>query len=224
MQVLSGGGGNFLISGLYDPSFGIRITMNGYKSYYKNFSIPVAIKVFSLAPIVLQIDYEELQAVVVRQVQPITIKRDTLEYYAGAYSVREGSMLAELMKKLPGVAVNDSVTVMGKKISKVLLDGKLFFGGDVKAALKNLPYDIIDKVEMIDDYGDQARLTGVRTGEPKKILNIVLKQDKRNGQIGNMTGGRGNKGQNIASLSTAGSKADRKLSLTWGIPNIKSKV
>src|SRR5258708_28604235 len=155
MQVLSGGGGNFLISGLYDPSFGIRITMNGYKSYYKNFSIPVAIKVFSLAPIVLQIDYEELQAVVVRQVQPITIKRDTLEYYAGAYSVREGSMLAELMKKLPGVAVNDSVTVMGKKISKVLLDVKLFFGGDVKAALKNLPYDIINNAQITANYVDQ---------------------------------------------------------------------
>src|SRR5258708_3602510 len=196
--------------------------MNGYKSYYKNFSIPVANKVFSLAPIVLQIEYEELQAIVVRQAKPITIKKDTLEYHAAAYSVREGSMLAELMKKLPGVTVNDSVTVMGKKISKVLLDGKEFFGGDVQAAIRNLPYDIIDKVEILDDYGDQARLTGVRTGEPKKILNIVLKQDKRNGQIGNVTGGRGNKDQDIGRLSSEVFKADRRLSLICGIYNNNS--
>ncbi|HWK05550.1 MAG TPA: outer membrane beta-barrel protein [Puia sp.] len=229
IQTLSKDDGSFSVSGLYEVSasreraFTILVTMNGYSPYRKGFSTPDSMRVLQLPPIVLQTEFRELQPVLVEQVRPLTIKRDTLEYHAGAYRMREGSMLADLMKKLPGIMVNaDSLMVMGKKISKVYLDGKEFFGGDVQVAIKNLPYDIIDKVEILDDYGDQARLTGVKTGEPKKILNIVLQKDKRNSLLGNVTGGAGNKDQYIASLNTELLKGERKFSLTGDLSNNSS--
>lgn len=221
LQTLSGGSGSFSVSGLRDPSVEIRVTMSGYQPYYKKILVSdMTKKTITLAPIVLQVQYEELQTVIVRQVHAVTVKRDTLQYHAGAYAMRAGSMLGDLMKKLPGIMVNtDSVMVMGKRISRVMVDGKRFFGGDVQAAIRNLPYDIIDNVEIIDDYGDKARLTGVRTGEPEKVLNVTLKKDKQNGLVGNVQGGAGNEDQYIANLNAELFKGERKLSLAGALNN-----
>ena len=193
----------------------ILVTMKGYKPYHSHFQIPENTKSFTLSPIILQAEYKELQPVIVLQEKPLTIKVDTLDYHAGAYVMREGSMLADLLKKLPGVRLNidSSVTVMGKNISKVLVDGKDFFGADIPNAIRNLPYDIIDKVEIIDDYGDQARFTGIKAGEPMKVMNIVLRQDQRNGQFGSLEGGPGSHDQYTAAVVGNTFAGDRKFSL-----------
>lgn len=197
----------------------ILVTMKGYQAYHSHFRMPDSTKSFTLPPIILQTEYQELAPVIVRQEQPLTIKVDTLDYHAGAYAMREGAMLADLLKKLPGVRLNidSSVTVMGKNISKVLVDGKEFFGGDIQNAIRNLPYDIIDKVEIIDDYGDQARLTGVKTGEPTKVMNIVLRQDRRNGQFGSLEGGPGTQGQYTAIAVDNAFAGDRKFAVVGGL-------
>jgi hypothetical protein len=82
-------------------------------------------------------------------------------------------------------------TSQGKQVTKVRVNGKDFFGGDVQSATKNLPADVIESVQVIDDYGDQANLTGIKTGEPNKILNFTIRKDKNYGYFGQATAGDG---------------------------------
>jgi len=222
LLLLSGTNGQFAASIPQGRGeWNILVTMQGFHAYHSNFPMPENTKVLTLPPILLRAEYLELQAVIVHQERPLTIKVDTLEYHAGAYAMREGSMLADLLKKLPGIRLDpdSSVYVMGKKIGKVFLDGKPFFSGDVSNAIRNLPYDIIDRIEIIDDYGDQARLTGVKTGEPDKVMNVVLRQDRRNGQFGSLDGGPGGQGQYTAIATANAFAGDRKFSLVGGFTN-----
>jgi len=214
----AGDDGSFSIT-LSDRKFQLLVTMKGYGSYHRHFYVPEGPGSFTLPPILMATEYQELQAVTV--LQPFTMRQDTLEYRAAAYSVRDGSMLGDLMKKLPGVrlTIDSNIFVMGKKISRVLVDGKEFFGGNVQNALRNLPYDIIENVEVIDDWGDQARLTGVKKGEPEKILNVVLKNDRRNGQFGSLEGGPGGSNQYSAFAVANAFAGDRKLALVGGLTN-----
>ena len=194
LRLLSGTNGHFSALLPNAPAeWDILVSMQGYRSYRSHIRIQPNIKPFSLPPILLHPEYQTLATVIVHRQQPLTIKTDTLEYHASAYALRDGSMLGDLLKRLPGIRLgpDSSVNVMGKKISKILVDGKKYFGGDIQNALSNLPYDIIDKIEVIDDYGDLARLTGVKTGQPEKVINIVLRQDRRFGQFGNIAGGPG---------------------------------
>ncbi|HTK19679.1 MAG TPA: TonB-dependent receptor [Mucilaginibacter sp.] len=143
--------------------------------------------------VVLKNDSRMLNQVNVVDVNPVTFKEDTIEYKASAYKVRENAPLADLVSKLPGVDVdaNGNVIAQGKQVTKMRLNGKDFFNGDVHAAMQNMPADIVDKVQVIDDYGDQANLTGVKTGDPTKIMNITLKADKSHGYTGQATLGDG---------------------------------
>ncbi|XHR95997.1 hypothetical protein ACFJIV_04710 [Mucilaginibacter sp. UC70_90] len=99
----------------------------------------------------------------------------------------------DVIKKLPGMDVDKdgNITAQGKSVTKVRVNGKDFFGGDVKTATKNLPADIVQNIQIIDDYGDQANLTGVKTGEPDKVLNITIKQNKNYGYFGQASIGGG---------------------------------
>jgi TonB-dependent SusC/RagA subfamily outer membrane receptor len=110
-------------------------------------------------------------------------KTDTVEYKASAYPVKAKASVNELLKKLPGVDVdaNGNVTAQGQQITKTRINGKDFNGADVNKAIKNLPADVVEKIQIIDDYGDQANKTAIKTGEPNKILNIVAKAATANG-------------------------------------------
>ncbi|BAU52384.1 outer membrane beta-barrel protein [Mucilaginibacter gotjawali] len=146
-----------------------------------------------LGTIVLKSEARMLNQVNIVGVIPITIKEDTVEYKASAYKVRENAPVEDLIKKLPGVDVdiNGNVTTQGKQVTKVRINGKDFMGGDVQSATKNLPADVVENIQMIDDYGDQANLTGVKTGEPEKIMNITIRKDKNYGYFGQATAGDG---------------------------------
>lgn len=222
INLLSGAGGEFAAS-IRSPetTWHIQVTMKGYGAYQDKFGVPENSRFLILSPIHLQAAYQELETVIIRRERPMTLKGDTLSYNAGAYLMRDGSMLADLLKKLPGIRVDpdSSVYVEGKKIGKVLLDGKEFFQGDVKNAIRNLPYDIIDRIEIIDDYGDQGRLTGLKTGEPDKVMNVVLRQDRRNGQFGNLETGPGGHSQYLAAVTANIFAGDRKFSLIGAVMN-----
>ena len=134
------------------------------------------------------------QVTIVGAANPVTLKEDTVVYNAAsAYKVRENAPVEDLIKKLPGVDVdvNGNITTQGKQVTKVRINGKDFMGGDVQSATKNLPADIVENIQMIDDYGDQANLTGVKTGEPDKIMNITIRKDKNYGYSGQATAGDG---------------------------------
>ena len=165
----------------------------GYQSLKKHYTLANDNNPADHGTVVLQVQSNMLNQVTKVGVVPITLKEDTVEYKASAYKVRENAPVEDLIKKLPGVDVdvNGNITTQGKQVTKVRINGKDFMGGDVQSATKNLPADVVENIQMIDDYGDQANLTGVKTGEPDKIMNITIRKDKNYGYFGQATGGDG---------------------------------
>jgi len=180
-----------------DTLFTITITMKAYGALSKSYHYHPSEASIHLDPIRLYAEYKDLDPVIVTGVRAITVTEDTVSYRAAAYAVRDGAEVQDILKRLPGVEVDadGNVIVRGKKIEKVLVDGKEFFGGDVLLAIQNLPADIVDKLQVIDDYGDKARLTSVRSGDASKVLNIVLRPDRRNGQFGRLDAAAGDQGR-----------------------------
>jgi hypothetical protein len=104
----------------------------------------------------------------------VIYKADTVEYIASDYSIRENAKVGEIIKKAEGfeVAPNGSITFNGKNVTKARLNGKDYAGGDVAQAVQSLPADIVEKFQIIDDYGDQANKTGIKSGDPTQIINF----------------------------------------------------
>ena len=146
-----------------------------------------------LKPIVLAASNNTLNTVNITAVNPVKIKEDTVEFNAAAYPVRDGAMVEDVVKKLPGADVdaNGNVTFQGKTVSKVRVNGKDFFGGDLKTATQNLPANAVSNIQMINDYGDQANLTGIKSGEPETVLNINIKPAANGSYFGQVSGGDG---------------------------------
>lgn len=135
------------------------------------------------------------EAVIIAEAPPVTVKADTTEYAASAYRVPEGAMLEELVKKLPGAEVSEDgkITVNGKEIKKIMVDGKEFFTDDPQMAMKNLPVNMVEKVKAYDKKSDMARITGIDDGEEETVLDLTVKKGMKQGWIGNLISGYGNK-------------------------------
>ena len=127
------------------------------------------------------------EAVITAEAPQVTVKEDTLEYNSSAYRTPEGAMLEELVKKLPGAEIDDegNVKINGKEVKKIMVDGKEFFGGDVKTGLKNLPVNMIDKLKTYDKKSDLARVTGIDDGEEETVLDLKVKKGMNQGWFGN---------------------------------------
>ena len=123
----------------------------------------------------------------------MTVKGDTIEYNTAAYQVSETATVEELLKKMNGVEVDKegNVTINGESIKAVRIDGKKFFGDDVQTATKNIPADMIDKIQVIDEKSDMAKLTGFEDEDTERIINLSLKKDRKKGVFGNYSGGLG---------------------------------
>lgn len=123
----------------------------------------------------------------------MTVKGDTIEYNTSAYKVGENAMVEDLLKKMNGVTVDKegNVTVNGQSITAVRIDGKKFFGSDVQSATKNIPADMIDKIQVIDEKSDMAKMTGFEDDDSEHIINLTLKQDRKKGVFGNYSGALG---------------------------------
>jgi len=149
-------------------------------------------------PIVLKEEHNTLNEVVINGTPSITYKTDTVEYKASDYIVRKNATVDELLKKMEGMEVGTDGTLVhqGEAVTKAKVNGKEYLGGDIANAIKNLPAEIVDKIQIVDDYGDQAARTGVKDGDPQKILNITTRTDK---SVGNMV-----------NLNTAGGSNERK--------------
>ena len=124
---------------------------------------------------------------------PVTIKGDTLIYNADSFTNGKEKKLGDVLKKLPGVEITDEdeIEVDGKKVSKVMVDGKDFFDGDSKLATKNIPADAVSKVEVLKNYNEVSQMRGLGNDEDNVALNIKLKQGKKNFWFGEVTAGGG---------------------------------
>lgn len=120
----------------------------------------------------------------------MTVKGDTIEYNTAAYQVGENANVEELLKKMNGVNVDKegNVTINGEEIKAVRIDGKKFFGDDVQTATKNIPAEMIDKIQVIDEKSEMAKLTGFEDDETERIINLSLKKNRKKGVFGNYSG------------------------------------
>lgn len=183
--------GRFSFSGLMPAEFSLTISGVGFDTYQNDFNFSSDLMV--LDDIVLKRKATVLANVQVKVNNGVVIKEDTVSYSVDSFKTKPNAMAEDLLKKLPGVSVDKdgNVTAQGKQVTRVKVNGKDFFGGDVKTATREIPVELIDKVQVIDDYGDQASLTGIKDGDPEKVLNLQLKKDKTKGYFGNASLGAG---------------------------------
>ncbi|MBP3510973.1 MAG: TonB-dependent receptor [Prevotella sp.] len=175
--------GAFSVTAPEDGKYIVRITCVGFKSYTRNITIKDG-KDADLGTIALSPDAIMLEgATVTGHAAKVTVKEDTFIYNAAAYRTPEGSVIEELVKKLPGATVDDDgkITINGKEVKKILVDGKEFMTGDTKTAMKNLPTSIIEKVKAYDEKSDLARVSGIDDGEEETVLDFGIKKGMNKG-------------------------------------------
>ena len=173
----------------------LKITSVGYKPTVKRVVIEQD-KNLGLGNVVIGADAIMLKgAVVIAMAQKVTLKEDTFVYNSAAYRTPEGSVVEELVKRLPGAEVSDDGTIKinGKEVKKILVDGKEFMTGDTKTALKNLPTSIIDKIKAYDEKSDLSKVTGIDDGEEQTVLDFNVKKGMNKGLMSNIDLGIGNK-------------------------------
>ncbi len=164
----------------------LKVTYIGYQPSYTPVQLVSAPK--RMGDIVLQPDAIMLaEAVVVAEAPQVQVVEDTVQFNANAYRTPQGATLEELVKKLPGAEVDDdgNVKINGKDVSKILVNGKEFFGGDVATGLQNLPVEMIEKLKTYDKKSDLARITGIDDGEEETVLDLTVKKEMNTGWFGN---------------------------------------
>ena len=124
---------------------------------------------------------------------PIKVMQDTVEFNADSYKTRPNAVVEDLLKRLPGVEVDTDgkITANGKEVTKILVDGKEFFSDDPKVASKNLPVNMVDKLQVVERKSDLARMTGVDDGEDETVINLTVKKGMKNGWFGTVEAGYG---------------------------------
>ena len=161
----------------------IQITCVGYKPLSLMLKLG-GDKDFDMGTVVMEPDAVMLNdAVVTGQASKVIVKADTFVYNASAYRTPEGAVLEELVKRLPGAQIDDDgkITINGKEVKKIMVDGREFMTGDTKTALKNLPTDIVERVKAYDMKSDQARISGVDDGEEETVLDFGIKKGMNKG-------------------------------------------
>ena len=213
--------GAFTLNNVKTLSFSLKAAYIGFKTSVKQHDNTKKQTTLLIPPIKLRENSNTLTEVVISGTPPVRVKEDTVQFDAKAFKVREGDAVEEMIKKLPGLTVDKDgkVTSQGKQITKIRVNGKDFFGSDVAAAIQNLPADIVHNLQVIDDYGDQAKITGIKADEPEKILNINIQPDKKKGYFVRGTAGKGNEGRYIASLRGNNFKGEQQISYDLSLNN-----
>ena len=179
--------GAFRVKAPNDGTFTLKITYVGFKTYTKKITIKEG-KDFNAGTISMASDAIILKgATVTARASKVTLKADTFVYNAAAFRTPEGSVVEELVKRLPGAEVSDDGTIKinGKEVKKILVDGKEFMTGDTKTAMKNLPTNIIDRIKAYDKQSDLARVSGIEDGEEETVLDFGIKQGMNRGIMAN---------------------------------------
>ena len=187
--------GGFSIRAPHDGKYTLKITYVGFKTYTKQINIRDG-KDVSAGTITLEPDAIMLKgATVTAHASKVTLKADTFVYNANAFRTPEGSVVEELVKRLPGAEVSDDGTIKinGKEVKKILVDGKEFMTGDTKTALQNLPTNIIERIKAYDQQSDLSRVSGIQDGEEETVLDFGIKPGMNKGTMANVDLGIGTK-------------------------------
>ena len=186
--------GVFNIKGVKAGKYLLRFSYLGYNDLIKHVTVgedgrDVNIGVVELDPNTIMLK----EAVVVGVKSPIVVKEDTIEFNADTYKTQANAVVEDLLKRLPGVEVgtDGKITANGKEVKKILIDGKEFFSDDPTVASKNIPADMINKLQIVDRKSDLARLTGVDDGDDETVINLTVKKGMNNGWFGTVNAGYG---------------------------------
>lgn len=180
--------GNFSVDAPTNGIFKLRISSVGYQTIERevtlrrNQSQELGTLLMSSESVMLQ------EAVVTGRAAQVIVKKDTLVYNPDAYRTPEGSPIEELIKRIPGAEVDEdgNITINGRAVKKILLDGKEFMLGDVESALKNIPLNIIQNMKFYEQQSDQARITGIDDGEKETVLDFTIKKGMNRGYMTNL--------------------------------------
>ena len=203
--------------------YSLRLTMTGMDNADKSVVIKSDTDTVRVNPTVLTENAVMLKEAVVTGVRAAVVaKEDTLEFNAGSFHTAPTASVEDLLKKLPGVEVGSdgSITSGGKTVKKILVDGKEFFADDPKMATKNLPSNMVEKVQVVDRKSDLARLTGVDDGDDETVINLTVKKDMNQGWFGNVSAGYGTDNRYQGNFNINRFKNGNQLSIVGGTNNI----
>lgn len=179
--------GRFALTAKSDGRYIVRITSIGYQTTCRNADVKDGANL-SLGDIGVKADAISLQGTTITgQATKVTLHKDTFIYNAAAYRTPEGSTIEELVKRLPGAEIDDDgkITINGREVKKIKVDGKEFMTGDTQTALKNLPTSIVNKVKAYNQKSDLARITGIDDGNEETVLDFGLKEGMNKGMFAN---------------------------------------
>lgn len=182
--------GYFYLNDIPKDSILLQFNLLGFKPFSKK--ILYKNTVIDVKTIVLKEEVSSLDEIVIAAVIPVQIKKDTISFNASSFKVDYDDNIEQLLNKLPGVEIEDGkIITQGTTVTKFMIDGKEFFGGDPSIVLKNLSADAISKIEVIDKKSDEEELTGVSDGNKQVVINLTLKKTKKNRGFGKISGGLG---------------------------------
>ena len=187
--------GIFILKNVKETEFLLTIASLGHAPMAKKYFFNQNTLSIILDPVILGDEVEILKEIVVNGTPTIVYKTDTTEYRASDYKVKDNATVDELLKKMEGVSLgrDKSLYYLGLPISTLKINGKRFGDGSVAQTIQSLPAEIVEKAQFIDDYGDEAARTGVKNGDPSKILNLTTKADKSIANIARATLGAGSR-------------------------------
>lgn len=224
--IASNNQGRFILPKVKAGKYLLKISYIGFHTKFVPLQLVANVLDKNAGTILLDPDAVMLsEAVITAEAPPVTIKADTTEYSAAAYPVPEGSMLEDLVKKIPGAEVNEEGKIMlnGKEIKKIMVDGKEFFSNDPKVSMKNLPANMIEKVKAYDKKSDMARITGIDDGDEEPVLDLTVKKGMKKGWIGNLIAGYGSKERYEAGAMISRFKDDASFSVIASANNTNNQ-
>jgi hypothetical protein len=195
--------GKFSISSIPSGDYLMWVTHPAFAPYRDSVHLNAGAN--DLGNIFLTLRSQILKEVIIKGVNPIRMKGDTVEYAADSFAVKPNASVEDLLKRLPGIQVdkNGTITAQGQTVQKVLVDGEEFFSDDPTVATRNLPANAVDKVQVFDKKSDQATFTGIDDGQTTKTINLKMKKGMKHGYFGKVSGGLGTDGyyENTAALN-----------------------
>ena len=218
---LSKENGDFLIRNIPFGFYLVQISFQGYKTESRKITINEEQPSADLGTIYMKFQAKELDEVIV-QVSPIVVKNDTIQYNASSFKTKPNAVVEDLLKKLPGVIVDNdgNVSAQGEAVQRIFVDGKRFFGNDPKMATKNLPPDIIDKIQVYDAMSDQSAFSGFDDGVRIKTINITTKKNKKRGYFGRAFAADGDQGRYEGNVNFSKFRGDQKITALGQTNNI----
>lgn len=216
--------GGFELAGLTNGSYFFEISSIGYQKLKRPAMLNEGVKDMGILSFTKQ-GKDLADVTIISTAPPVSQKGDTTQYSANQYKVNPDATTEDLIKKMPGITVDKdgTVTAHGEQVKKVTVDGKDFFGDDASAALKNLPSEVVDKIQIFDKLSDQAQLTGFDDGNSVKAINIVTKSGIKNGQFGRAYASYGTDDRYSAGGNISFFKGNRRISLVGNFNNINQQ-